>query len=118
MSELQVADFVHLVQVLGVGAERDLHARLEDAVHDADAGDGAAIPVVVRVENEGAQRRFAIAPRSRHTLHHGLEQLGDADPLLGGDAQDLVGLGAQQVVDLLGAPVGLGAGKVDLVETG
>ena len=52
-----------------------------------------------------------------HPGHDRLEQLGDADAFLGADdGQDLLGLGADQVHDLLRALLGLGARQVDLVE--
>ena len=114
--ELEVADFVHLVHVVLVGPERDLHAGPEHAVHHADAGDRAAVAVVIRIEDQRAERGFVIAPRRRHPPHDGFQQFGDAGALLGGDAQDLLGLRPDELVQLLRAAVRLGAGQVDLVE--
>src|SRR6266566_4318889 len=63
VAELQVADLVDLVQVFLVRPERYLHAGPDRAVHHADAGNGAAVAVVVRVEDQGAQRRRGVPPR-------------------------------------------------------
>ena len=45
--------------VVGMRAEGDLHPRLELAVHHADRGDRAAVAVVVRIEDQRAERRVA-----------------------------------------------------------
>ena len=52
----------------------------------------------------------------RHPRDDRLQQLGDADALLGGDREDLLPLGPDQVHDLLRPPLRLGAGEIDLVE--
>ena len=57
-----------------------------------------------------------LAPGRRHPRDDRLEQLGHADALLGRDREDLLPLGPDQVHDLLGPPLRLGAGQVDLVE--
>ena len=54
--------------------------------------------------------------RRRDARDQLLEHLGDALAGLRRDAQDLVGLLADQVGDLLGHALGLGAGQVDLVQ--
>ena len=59
----------------------------------------------------GVARR--VAARRRYDP---LEQLADADPLFGADQQDVVGVDAQEIHELLAAPLGLGARQVDLVE--
>jgi hypothetical protein len=116
LAQLEVADFVDVIDVVGVRPERDLHAFADHAVDHTDAGDAAAILVVVRVEDERPERRLFLAARRRHPVHDRLEQGGDAGPLLGGHGQDLFPLGADQVHDLLGPALGFGAGEVDLVE--
>ena len=58
----------------------------------------------------------SLAPRRRHPRDDRLQQLGDAGALLGGDREDLLPLGPDQVHDLLRPPLRLGAGEVDLVE--
>ncbi len=116
--QLQVPDLVHLVDVLLVRAEGDLHARPDGAVHDADAGDRAAVTIVVGVEDEGTERRVRHATGRRDALHHGLEQLGHPGALLGGEAEDLLGLRPDQLMQLLRPSVRLGSGEVDLVEHG
>src|SRR5438552_1205780 len=116
VAQLQVADFVHLVHVARVGAEGDLHSRGEHAIHHPNARDRAAVAVVVGVEDQGPQRRVALAARGRDAPHDRFEQLGDVGALLRGDAEDLVRLRADELVNLLRPAVGLGAGEIDLVE--
>ena len=57
-----------------------------------------------------------VAVRRRDARDQLLEHLGHAVAGLRRDAQDLVGLLADQVGDLLGHALGLGAGQVDLVQ--
>ncbi len=51
-----------------------------------------------------------------HPLDDCLEQLRNAGALLGGDRQNLLAPGPDQVDDLLGSPLRLRPGQVDLVE--
>src|SRR3989449_9391285 len=44
--ELQVPDLIHLVDIVLVRAEGDFHAGPDGAVHDADAGNRAAVAIV------------------------------------------------------------------------
>jgi hypothetical protein len=78
-------------------------------------GNGAAVLVVVRVEDERAQRAVGVALRGRHALHDRLEQLGDAVPSLA--LTERMSSGSQPIRSRLpAAPLGLGARQVDLVE--
>ena len=117
LTELRVADLGDVVDRFA-GAEGDLHARADGAIDDAHRGDRAAVAVVVRVEDERAQRRVGVAFGGRHGLHDALEELVDAEPFLGAHEEDVVGVGADQVVELLLAALGLGAGQIDLVQDG
>ena len=92
--------------------------RLDRAVDDAHARDGAAIPVVVRVEDQRAQRRVRVARRRRHARDDRLEQRVDADAFLRAHEQNVVGIGADEIVHFLLSPLGLGARQIDLVEDG
>ncbi len=116
LAQLQVAHFVHRVHVLGVGAEGDLHAAAQPAVHHPDAGDGAAVAVEVGIEDEGPERGTQVAARGRDPGHDRLQQGGYPGPVLGRDLEDLLPPRADQVPDLLGPPLRLGAGEVNLVE--
>ena len=89
LAQPEVADLVHVVQVVRVGAEGDLHPLAHRAVHHPDARNRAPVAVVVRIEDERAERRLLAAPGRRHPGHDGFEQLGDAGALLGRDRQDL-----------------------------
>ena len=59
-----------------------------------------------------------IAAGRRHLGDDRLQDVGDALPRLRADAQDVVGRAAEQVDDLAGHALGLGAGQVDLVQAG
>src|SRR6266404_5518134 len=116
--QLQVSDLVHLVDVVLVRTEGDLQAGPDRAVHDADAGDRAAVPIVVRVEDQRAERGVRHATGRRDALHHGLEELGHVGAFLGRDAEDLLGLRPDELMQLLRPAVRLGSREVDLVEHG
>ena len=107
--------------VVDLGLRRADHrldrvALLEDPVDDADVGDHAAVLVELGVEDQRARRRVRIAGRRRHLRDELLEHVDDALAGLAGDVQDVVHRLAEQVGDLLGHALGLGAGQVDLVE--
>src|SRR5882724_7338971 len=63
-------------------------------------------------------RSGASAARRRDALYYGLEQLGHVGAFLGGDAEDLLRLRADELVQLLRAAVRLRTGEVDLIEDG
>ena len=85
-TQLQIAHLIDLIQVVAVRPKCDLHPRPDHAVDHANRWDGPAVTVVVRVENQRAQRRGVITARRRHPPHDGLEQLRNAGALFGGDA--------------------------------
>src|SRR5437773_1683274 len=114
--ELQVPDLIHLVDIVLVRAEGYLHAGPDGAVHDADAGNRAAVAIVVRVENEGAERRVCHPTRRGDAAHHRLEQLGDVAAFFGGNAEDFLGLRPDEFMQLLRPALRLGAGEIDRVE--
>src|SRR3989454_2355135 len=87
--ELEVADFVHLVDVVLVRPERYPHPGREHAVHYADARDRAAVAIEVGVEDQRAQRARLIPARRRDAAHDRLEQLRDVGPLFRRDPEDL-----------------------------
>jgi len=109
--------------VVDLGLRRRRHgvdglALGELAVHDPDVGDDPAVLVVLRVEDEGAGRRGGVAAGSGDAGHELLEHVGHALARLGGDAPHRVRVLPDQLGDLLGHPLGLGAGEVDLVQAG
>ncbi len=116
LAELVVADFGDLVRLTAPGGELDLRARLDRAVDYAHARNRAAVFVVVRVEDQRAEGRVGVSARRRHALDNRLEERVDADAFLGADEEDVVRIGADEIVHLLLAALGLGAGQVDLVE--
>ena len=96
----------------------DLGGAAQDTVHDPDRAHHPSVLVVGRVEDQGAQRRAGVSRWSRHPLHDGVEELLDALPRLGRDPQDRLGRDAEDALDLGRVLLGLGRGKVDLVERG
>ena len=104
---------------LGLGAGLHGADRLalgERAVDDADVGDHAAVLVELGVEDQRPRRRVGIAARRRHARDQLVEHVGDALAGLGADPPHVVGRLAEQLGDLLGDALGLGAGQVDLVQ--
>ena len=95
-----------------------MRPRTNRTVHDADARDRAAIAVVVRVEDEGAQGRVGITLRRRHARDDRIQQRVDAEALLRAHEQDVVRVRPDEIVHLLLATLRLRAGKIDLVENG
>jgi hypothetical protein len=118
LSELVVSDLGDLVLLSRPRSEFDEHLRPDRPVDDADARDGAAVAVVIRVEDQRAQRPARIARRRRNALDDRLEQGADPDPLLRAYLQDVIRVGADQVVHFLRALRRLGAWQVDLVQDG
>jgi hypothetical protein len=109
------ADLEQLVRRAG-RHHLDLVAGGDPAVDDADVGDDAAVDVVDRVEDHRPGRRLGLAGGGRDLLDDPVEQLGHADTGLAADPQDVLGLAADDVRDLLGVPLRLGGREVDLVE--
>ena len=96
--------------------ERMTSPFLKVAVDDADVRDDAAVLVELGVEDQRARRPVRIARGRRHPLDELLEHVDDAVAGLAGDPQDVVDRLAEQVGDLLGDALGLGARQVELVE--
>ena len=97
---------------------RSPDARLEAAVDDADERDHAAVLVVGGVEDERPGRGVGVALGSRDARDDRVEHLIDVDPGLGRDADDVGGVAAEQLRHLERRAVGVGRGKVDLVDDG
>ncbi len=88
----------------------------ELAVDHADVGDHAAVGVVDRVEDQGAGRGVGVADRRRRLPDHLVEHRGDALAGLGADPQHVGRVAADDVRELLGVLLRVGARQVDLVE--
>ena len=103
---------------LAAAHEPHLLAGAELAVDDAHVGDDAAVLVVDGVEDEGACRRRRVAVGRRHARDDGLQDLAHALARLGRHGEDLVGLGAGELVHLELRLRHVGRRQVDLVEHG
>ena len=83
---------------------------------EPDVGHDALVLVVVGVEDQALQRVGRPPLRRRHPADDRLEDLGDADPLLGRGEEHLLAGDREDVLQLLDDEVGLGRGQVDLVD--
>ena len=104
--------------------DRRLRARLhrddrlvlgEGAVDHAHVGDDAAVLVELRVEDQRPRRSLAIALGRWNASDDRFQDLAHAGAGLRRDPQDVVRLAADQVADLSGDPIRLGARQIDLV---
>ena len=111
----EVAD-LHDLEHGARGHHLDPGPLLHGAVHHAAEYDDTAVGVIEGVENEGLERRLRIPLGRRQLLHDLLQHVVDVETGLGGDPGRVQGLDADDVLDLLGHLVGIGAGKVDLVD--
>src|SRR5262249_61999413 len=109
-------DYYQYALSTGSRSEFNHHASYNRSYHDAHAGDRAAIAVVVRIEDERAQRSGRFAARSGDPGDDGLEQRVDAHALFGAHEEDLVRIRADQVVHFVLAALWLRPGEVDLVQ--
>jgi hypothetical protein len=75
--ELHVADLIHVV--CGVPrAEPDAHPRSDGAIDDSDEGDGAAVLVVMGVEDEGPEGRLRISGGRGDAAYDRVQEIVDA----------------------------------------
>ena len=102
---------------LGTGVhEAHLVALLDGAVDHANQRDHAAIRIEIRVENKRAQRAFGVAFGRRNKMHHGLEQVFHANARFATRQNRVIGDDRQAIFNLALHALGLGRGKVDLVD--
>ena len=104
---------------LGTGTHQaDGIAGPDGALKDAHIDDNALVAVVDRVKDQGLQRLVGIADGGGDLPRYGLQHILDADAELGGNAGRLHAGQADDILDLLGNGVRVGAGQVDLVQDG
>ena len=109
------ADLVDLVGRAGLHHAHDL-AGLKHAVEDANQHHDAQIGVVPRIDQQGFQGRGGVALRRRQAGDDGFQHIVDADAGLGAAKHRVRGVQADDILDLLAHPLGLGCRQVDLVE--
>ena len=115
LAKLVVPDFIHLVNRFA-RAERDVCALPDHSVDDANAGNRTPITVVIRIVDQRTKRRVLVALGGGHRPHNFLEQLRNADALLRADQENLCGVDAEEVGELLPALFRLGPRQIDLVQ--
>ena len=104
---------------LGLGARLHRADRLalgEGPVDDADVGDHAPVLVELGVEDQRPRGLVGITRRRRDARDQLVEHVGHALAGLRADPPHGVGGLAEQLGDLLGDALGLGAGQIDLVQ--
>ena len=111
----ETADPVDKVRRPGLH-ELDLLALLQRAVDHAHQNDDAQIRVIPRIDQHRLQRRIHVALGRRHLLHDRFQDLGNADPRLGGGQHRLRRVEADHVLNLLLHLFRLGGRQVDLVD--
>ncbi len=103
--------------VLGAGGhEAHLHSRAQSSLHHPEVYDHPQVGVVLAVKNEGLQRRGGVAGGGGDILYDVLQHRGDVDALLGRDLRGVQGGQADDVLDLVLHPLGVGGGQVDFVQ--
>ena len=103
---------------LAGGHELDLVAGRHRPVDHPDVAHHPPVGVVVRVEHESPQRAAHLACWGGQPCHDGLQQGVDPFARLGRHPEHLVDGATEDAHDLVGDPVGLGGGQVDLVDHG
>ena len=103
---------------LGPGGHHlDGVAGLDGALEHADVDDNALVAVVDGVEDQRFQRRGG-SPVGRDVLGDTFQHIFDADAQLGGNTGRLHAGQADDILDLFGNGVRVGAGQIDLVQDG
>ena len=88
------------------------------AVDESAIRDDALVGVVVRIEDQRPQGCFAVTAWRRNALDDSLEDLVDADALLGRRQDAVLAWQAHDALDLFAHHLRLSAGQVDLVDDG
>ena len=91
-------------------------ALLQDAIDHAHENHDAEVNVVPAIDQQGLQRRVAVALRRRQAGDDGFQHVGNAEAGLCRDHHRFGGVDADHVLDLLLHLFGLGGGQIDLVQ--
>ena len=104
---------------LGAGAHQpDGHAGAQGALHHTKIDDDAPVAIVDAIEDEGLQRGFRIALGGGNIGDDALQHLVDIDTVFGGDAGGIHGGDADDILDLVADPLGIGGRQVNLIDDG
>ncbi len=98
--------------------EQDLAVPADAPVDEAHEDDDAPVVVILAVKDQRLQRRLRIPGGGRDVLHDIVQNRVDVDARLGGDLRRVLGGDADDLLDLVLHPLGLGGGQVDLVDHG
>ena len=88
------------------------HGAIEDTRHH----NGAVIRIKPAIDNQSAQWRRSVSFRRRKVVHDPFEDFFGADPLFCARADSVGSIQPNDVFDLGSDALGLGAGKIDLVD--
>ena len=107
--------FLHFVDGV-IKQEADQVAGLEDAVKDPEGDDDAPVGVVEGIEDEGGQGLVPAADGRWDMGGHSLQDVLDADPLLGRTQDGQIRVQPELPVDLILDHLHVRGGQVDLVD--
>ena len=91
----------HHFVVAGAGHEMDDVAELQGPVHDAEEHHDALIAVVPGIEDEGLERRAAVALGCGQPMHDGVEHLVDVEAGFGGNVHGIGAVEADGIFNFL-----------------
>ena len=113
----QVAALQHLIG-RARGHHLHLHPGLDGTLHHTEIDDHAPVGVVLAVKDQGAERGLRVALGGGDILYDVLQYRVDVQPHLGGDLGGVLGGQADDVLNLVLHPLGVGGRQVDLVDDG
>ena len=112
-----MAALQHLVGGAG-GHQLHVHAGLDGAFHHPEVDDDPPIGVVLAVEDEGLQGGIGVPLGGGDVLHDVLQHGGDIDAHLGGDLGGVLSGDADDILNLVLHPLGVGGGQVGVAVLG
>ena len=113
----EVADFLDLV-VGGSVEEFDLIAFLHLAGNHTDVRNDAAVGIIKRVEDGGAEEPVGGLGGWGNEFNDGFEDFLNANAHFGGSGDAVLARDGEDFLELLSAAIDVGGGEVDLVENG
>ena len=106
----------HDFRLCPCGHHQDFCSFFHPAFLDAAEYNNPFVGIIQRVEDQCLQGIVRAAGRSRYLLYHRFQHLFDADPVLCGNHRRILCLQPDHVFDFILYPLGLGAGKINLVD--
>ena len=111
----KVAYFHHFLHSAG-GHHADLRPPADSPFHHAAGNDDSFIGIVYRIENQGLQGRLRIPRRGRDLPHDLFQHRFHVLPGFCRNQRGVLGLYADDILNLIDDPLRLRAGQIDLVD--